>query len=538
MHNIEDFNPILLQYGIKTRYLWNNEEEKKLVLEYVYNFVSNFYRNRFKLNKLGDKLITLYLNSHTNTSIQKIVEPLENKSIFNPNNILRDLILQYFCQFEIGTSLLCEYDIITKRIGRTVPKNSRKIRNANPVLAKYGIKCQLLWRNDLEKRVVLEYIYNYCKECNFEFDKMRELAKSFDFNKNYKTEIINGSPINIYEDDFWIMLELCHRYEVEVLKNKDAFSILSEDTILFDLLFKAMTIEDVVKVLNSKTNLKVNGKVQCTTYYKYQYLKSKFIKVINNYGSERMREYYSNLSGKFDMYKQYYDHQIEEDKKRADLGIFKEAENIIEEFISCDTKNAQLFCKQHNISRNEFRNYVNILKDKNPTLFLEYSNIASLNKKQAYALAISKLEQIGWLIANRVEENSNQKRDFDLIDFYQIAGNLSLEDILNLLKSGVNTPNLIGLKKFIASNKKYMKPDKNARENILSMNQYVNFEKDQNGCLIPGTGEIFDNDKKLQLMKYLEESNVPLNIATYNIAFNRYRKGYLALSKVKVKIKK
>lgn len=33
VHNIEDFNPILLQYGIKTRYLWNNEEEKKLVLE-------------------------------------------------------------------------------------------------------------------------------------------------------------------------------------------------------------------------------------------------------------------------------------------------------------------------------------------------------------------------------------------------------------------------------------------------------------------------------------------------------------------------
>ena len=83
-----------------------------------------------------------------------------------------------------------------------------------------------------------------------------------------------------------------------------------------------------------------------------------------------------------------------------------------------------------------------------------------------------------------------------------------------------------------------MTPVENVQENILSMNQYVNFEKDQNGCLIPGTGEIFDNDKKLQLMRYLEESNVPLNIATYNIAFNRYRKGYLVLSKVKVKIKK
>lgn len=559
--NNEKFNPILLQYGIKTKNLWNNEEERKIVLKYVYDYGEKCNWCFDLLTDLEDKLMDLYANSCTESKSENFFVPFSGRDLFEKKNMIIELAFQYLSLNDIDSYSLNKYKEIirkTRKRGynstisesditsqtnsidydetnviaqKTVNENNEG-KKINPVLLEYGIRTTNLYSNFMEEKIVCKYIYDYCKEQEFDMDKIRELAKSFNLRKYSTTKVVDGKKVRFYEDDFWKILKICHDYEAFFLKSKEYFSVSSATTIIFDRLFRAQSIDEILQAIDSKTI----SKNVYSTYDKYLYLKTKFEKTVESYGHEKLKLYEENLSEKFNMYLQLYNKQLEEIRAREYLKKLERATNVIEIFVASDSRNIKSFCDQYNISMTEFRGYVDILKDNNLPLYNDYTDIATSNKKQTYVVVSEKIKLIVCLLGNGIEENG-VKRNFDLIDFCQIANSLSPDDIMNLARNLVDKRSYSLLKKFVSNNKKNMRFDSRAKENILSMTQYINFEKDQDGYPIPGTGEEFANSKKIQLMEYLNDSNVPLNLATYNMAFNRYRKGFLDLSKEKVKVK-
>lgn len=70
----------------------------------------------------------------------------------------------------------------------------------------------------------------------------------------------------------------------------------------------------------------------------------------------------------------------------------------------------------------------------------------------------------------------------------------------------------------------------NVIKQIMSAKVIINYQKDKKGNPIPGTEEIFPNEEKIKIINYLKQHQIPLNLKTYNLAYNRYKNGILDLN--------
>ena len=91
----------------------------------------------------------------------------------------------------------------------------------------------------------------------------------------------------------------------------------------------------------------------------------------------------------------------------------------------------------------------------------------------------------------------------------------------------MDTYDLKCLRTFIRKNEFGFKNNYFLKNQILSSTYIINVEKDKDGNLINGTGEIVSNEIKTRIMDYLITNEIPLNELTYSLAFKRYINGEL-----------
>lgn len=203
------------------------------------------------------------------------------------------------------------------------------------------------------------------------------------------------------------------------------------------------------------------------------------------------------------------------------------AENLIDSYISSDSVDAKSYCEANNMDAETFeraKRLVNLYnKEKNAVLNKEQKVKDLIRRK----MISEQIEKIAGLITNGIELENGEKRNFDLIDYYECTDIPPKKlyvyiSAKRVLFGDLNHYDISEVKKYlfkITSNPFLQNPIN--IESKLSETIEFNCKKDENGKLLSGTGETVTEAERISLIEYLASKNLPLIEGTYNAGIKR-----------------
>lgn len=492
---LNKFNPILKTLINKTTdLLWANDEERTIVLKYIYEYCMKVEWKVKELNKLADELETN--RQQIRTWAKTYVK--ENFSEEEYNRI--DKIIDEFTNRNIKLEMPCTNAILQKLTGKVT---------------------DLLWENEEDKRLVLKYIYDFCEENNYSKSKMEELSSWSGLSKN-RIEAFIEEYITKY-----MGIDIEEHKEKRTYYNRMKAQDLRESRVIYypriyRQILNASTLEEIIKIVSEPG---VNVSTLKSSIGDYV--------TVHHSGDDKIKKI---LKSKIKMYTDYISQEkMEEKQKQSAERKSKEIEEklplaieSITKFINdADCYTIDYFCYKYNFDKKTFEEYVTIIREYQTDLYNIYDKKISDIQKQRYAVLANQVKYIIDGLKHGIDEY-DVNRPFDLVDYYGVT-KIPLEDILKLAKDIVSSSELNILRKFVNQNISGSKNDPNVIKQIMSERVIIKYEKDKKGQPIPGTEELFGDEEKEKLINYLKEKKVPINLKTYNIVYRRYRNGTLEL---------
>lgn len=143
--------------------------------------------------------------------------------------------------------------------------------------------------------------------------------------------------------------------------------------------------------------------------------------------------------------------KVEKNEKHL-LDILKESEYLVINFMESNIS-LKNYLEKNNISRSSFEKALESIKENNIELYNKYNDYINQKKSQNYAVLMSEVDNIINSIKNGVvNEETNKKRDFDILDYY-ISTNLKPDDFLQLVNGKYDNNDLRVIRTFFAKNK-------------------------------------------------------------------------------------
>lgn len=394
-------------------------------------------------------------------------------------------------------------------------KQRGKTSKFNPVFLEKGIRQTKVWEDNSQKEEVLKYIYDYCKSVNYDIEKMCELADSFGFSyqriygyaKMYATEYLgmtakefNELPHNIRKEQAKPEVYKMFEQALQMKEQAEAMSLLKNSGL------------DVIALKRSAEQWSIS-------YKRENDLK--------------------RLMGMLDVVHQ----SIREEKKKI-KNLEKEQESITQLPLAREmilnfmgsSPSISFFCETNNIELGDFRKMVEIIRNYDPTLFEQYSSYVDEQQAKRCSFILKRGKSMIEQMNKGVMLNDGTTREFDIID-YLLATELSYNEMLDFLKKGkVPEKDIRAFRIFMNHNKVGIEWTTKEIENTLNNQHMIGIQFDSNNNIIPDSGHEVTREEKTNIMNYIKTQNIPLCSATYNCAFKRYQKGYLAFDeKGKVK---
>ena len=455
-------NPILLeQKGKSTYLLWETEEEKEIVLKYIYEYCKNANWDKFKLEELAQKL------GFSSAKIKELAKRYV-KEYLSPED------------YELLKLQINDNSISNREL------NKITLTIINPILfQKLGKSTFLLWENEEEKELVLKYIFYYCDKFKFATQNIEQLSNYLGISKEKINEYYKEYAFKYLK---WTK-EKYHQKRNEYVQSNRS-KIEPESKKIYDALLIASSIEEIIKTVN-------NSKL------KFQTIKNGISNYVNTYhnGSQNIKE---TIKEKIKLYIEYEAKQrLSKNKSSQEQIIIASA--TLRAFVD-NTKylTVENFCKEEGIDTQTFSNYLSLIATYNYELFNLYIlKITSINTKNNSNI-INEIKQIIIYIKFGIEENSII-RPFDIIDYF-FAIKIPLDDILEIVKGKITNEEYILLRSFVFENKDATKSDTSIEN------------------------EISEDKEKNKIISFLKTNNIPINSKTYNIAYRRYINGTLDLN--------
>ena len=268
-----------------------------------------------------------------------------------------------------------------------------------------------------------------------------------------------------------------------------------------------------------KTNVNEVGEVVILKYgltfkrYKNNVLTSSFTNALTE-------EDYTTLSLMIRVVEDYEKNII-----NVDLPL---SNKLIESYISSKYLNVKDYCDSNNLSEEVFERAKNIVflydRDKYNILVNEQKQKDKSRNKQITEEA----ENIIGLIKNGVTLENGEKREFDLIDYYECTSippkKMPVYINKKIMTTDIDQFQLLYLKKFLNryNNNPFVFNPINVNDKLSAINIY-DCKKDENGRLIPGTGKTISENEKIALIEYLVNNKIPLIEGTYDAGIKRIK---------------
>lgn len=489
------------------------------------DLLSNIYKYCVTVNWKQEKLeeLSLILNIDAIT-IKNWARLFAKKSLTSEeyNNFIEKS--ERITIFELEKFKKIENDLKPNKhqVGRSTAK-------INPVIYKEkNKKIYRLWETEEEKELVLKYIYNICIENNYSDEILEKLTNVFGISS--KDIILSAAKKYAINYLGYTEKEYAEK-RIEYTKKKMEYHYKNrpnESKKFFEQLLTAKTLEDIIFIIEKSAYIPRNIQTSLGNYIIVQQQNNKEIekqlrekiKLYSEYKSNQNKVARENI-------KNIKKEQLKEEK-------LKIAVECINSFIESDKYNTiEYFCKDNNISKENFMEYVELIKEKHQDLYFKYSEKTANIKKKNYIMINKQLLKLMEYLKNGIDDNGII-RPFDLIDYY-IKIRLSLDNILIYAKNIVSPSQMAMLRRFVQQNISGIKSNYSELKMIMLENVEINMKKDKNGMPIAGTGEIFTNEQKEMIIEYLKKNNVPINRKTYTIAFKRYKDGFLNFEPIKNK---
>lgn len=225
-------------------------------------------------------------------------------------------------------------------------------------------------------------------------------------------------------------------------------------------------------------------------------------KLINNFLSVSKYEYEKKLQEK----------NLQE-KKPIEIET---AQKVVKNFLNTSISLKQ-FLIDRKINKHDFECYLKLLKQEDIELYNEYKNYMQNKKAKTYAIISNKAENIIDKIKNGVvNEETNEKRSFDILDYY-IYTNFTPDEFIEFIKDKCSIDDLRSVRQFFAKNK-----------NLVSSPKIVN--EIRKSTMIVNNVEVTDEQKD-NVLRYLKSINAPISTKIFKIAMRRYLNNELNIEK-------
>lgn len=399
------------------------------------------------------------------------------------------------------------------------------ISNPNALLDEPKNDSYQLWNNEDEKKMFLEYIYQYCESTKYLSRKADEIGrqlgiglypKIFKLAEMYATEYLKIQP-DAYKK---------HKSELVKQARLVLYAESSGSNTLYNALLNATSVEEEIKLLEeSEFNISYlmdHAQSWQITYNRqddYQRLMDK----LTNYANSKKEE------------QEHLKAQIREENKNSKI---EEATNLISSFIEADSFSIKVFCDELNIDKKDFDKCLSIVEEKNPELFSIYTAKINKMKSTRYAILLGNIKKLISQMKNGIPLEDGTIRPFDIIDYF-LTTKLSFDEILKTTKKALSIDEMKTFRSFTIRNKPSKIWNNNDIEKCYESVHIVGATFDENREIVNPGHEVTLEEKK-NAIDYLRKLNVPLCENTYRCALRRYLSGYLTFGEEtnKIAIKK
>lgn len=203
--------------------------------------------------------------------------------------------------------------------------------------------------------------------------------------------------------------------------------------------------------------------------------------------------------------------------------LFKHVYKVMDCFINCNLRcsddygvDKSDFCLFFNISLKDFDKIINIVKDNNPSMYEEYTNIIRKQEEICYRDNISKITKMICNIENGVRMDCGRIRPYDIIDYYKEVY-LPFKSLLNIYETTGDINGVGILRNFVHKYKRQITLDEN-----LILNVRLEFINSNTGSSV-----VLDEFEKFGIIDYIKENNLPMYESIFYDGCLRYVNGYM-----------
>ena len=200
--------------------------------------------------------------------------------------------------------------------------------------------------------------------------------------------------------------------------------------------------------------------------------------------------------------------------------------NTIKDFINGGYISVDQYCKDTGISYQKFQQAIASVKVDDVNLYNYFYDYITRVQKDNYLTIKNMWEEIKIKIINGIELNNGSNRQFDLLDYFEIT-NLLPNDFYIIMTEKKIENDTFALRKFKTFVNNCLLDHILRPEQIELFYKQVyqyNLKKDENGNLIPNSGNIISYDDKVNIIEYLRSNNIPLYNRVLLIALSRFKK--------------
>lgn len=369
----------------------------------------------------------------------------------------------------------------------------------------------------------IKYIYETLKNSNWNFNKSNELQKQF--NISYSA-----------------LLNYIHTYENMILKipKENQFKGFNNPKTKIEQTKEQKQLKKFCDLLKEIKNIK-NDDEKIKICKKYSYILTKKdieenIKIYCTIYSKKKNLNYDLLLKKVtNIFSCYLYSEIIKKESQKNL-LFNKYSELLNNFIDSNLS-AKEFEENNNLRRKTIQTALAYMKTKD---IKEYNRIQTKikeNEKIKIEALVNKHEKdiklLLFYLNNGIEEN-NVIRDFDCIDFYETF-NIDSKYFLTIVDE-IFKKNMIGKDEYYKI-RYFASPFINVKKNMFSINRLHSIQnlnnndikeliKDQKFHNLNGTLIEITKEEKENIVDYLKENNICVNVMTYNAGINRIKQGF------------
>lgn len=352
-----------------------------------------------------------------------------------------------------------------------------------------------------------------------EINKLLLLLKQYkNDNNNYYQIYYNLIAKEHFKlDDLIDNRDLFNNYVINNITNdkeKEEYIKTFRETINIGINFEISTKSIYKVILSNEDKKDINKEISFYILYNKGLTPSKLKSKLQESNlfckaQDEVNKYCEEYSGYFLKHREQEKEEQEQHKNEEELKNLPKYEQIINEFITSDFYSIKEYCTLNNITENEFKYKVEILKKFESPIYVIYEKFVTKKNSQRYAVLHAKVSAL----INAMEESNG---NFTLLDYYDYI-NFSFDETKKLLKNNF-TPQQVRL--FAQFCAKYRNQAILTRKQIDELNIKYPIKRDEKGNVIQFY-DVTDEDKnQVQLM--LKEKNIPITISTFRLMLDKY----------------